>query len=520
MSRRHDELEERLRVLETGLNRFTRFAVEHFPHSIYWLAEDGRILYANPAACELLGYEQEQLCSMKMYEINADLDANNWPAIWGLLKASGRRTFEARHLRNDGRLLEVEVTANFLCIEGEEYSFASARAISAQKALDRRLRQAEKMEAVGRLAGGIAHDFNNQLAAILGYTEVIRMRSRDNPGVLELIEQLKHVIEVASDLTSQLLTFSRPGKIVMEAVNLHELLQAVATIVNRSIDKQIRLEVSLDAMHYWTLGDASQLQSALLNLLLNARDAMPDGGTIRATTSNVNCDTNNASDYPTGLAIGEYVMIAISDTGVGIEPDALDHVFEPFFTTKDLGAGLGLGLAVVYGTLRNHRGAVSVRSEVGHGSVFSLYLPASRAPKGVRAPRAEPASLRLQGHVLLIDDEAAVRDSTTKMLQSLGCTVSSFSDGHAALDYFRAEHLVVDVVILDLMMPGVPSMETLAGLQKVDPHVQVLLASGYSEDGQAQAMLALGARAFMHKPFSMAVLAGQVGALLPHRTGA
>ena len=504
-------------VLEAkGFHQFARFAVEQYPDPIYWLAEDGHILFANYAACQMIGYSFDELTSMKMYDVNEDLDAGNWPAIWGLLKASERRTFEARHRRKDGRLLEVEVIALFWGHDGGEYSCAVVREIGAQKARETRLRQAEKMEAVGRLAGGIAHDFNNQLAAILGYTEVLRLRMREDPAILDLIEQQKHVIEVAADLTSRLLTFSRPGKVVMAPVDLHQLIQAVVTIVTRSIDKQIQLEVSLGAVHSWTLGDASQLQSALLNLLLNARDAMPLGGTIRVETSNTTCDANNVGEFPAGLDTGEYVAITIADTGAGIVPEALDHVFEPFFTTKDGGGGLGLGLAVVYGTLRNHRGGVSVRSELERGSTFSLYLPVSRAPTRSRPRREEPASLRLQGHILLVDDEHAVRDATAKMLQGLGCTVTAFGDGQSALDYFRAEHLVVDVVMLDLMMPGLPSLDTLAGLQRIDPHVQVLLASGYSEDGQAQAMLAMGARAFMHKPFSMAALAGKVGALLPN----
>jgi PAS domain S-box-containing protein len=520
MSQRIDELKAHLRSLETGgLDRFTRFAVEHLSEPLYWIDEDGDIIYANVAACNLVGYEIEQLRSMKMYEINVDLDASNWPAIWGLLKAAGRRTFEARHRRKDGKLLEVEVTAHFLCLDDKEYSCAFIRENGAQKALDRRLRQAEKMEAVGRLAGGVAHDFNNQLAALLGYTEVIRAKARDNPVVLELLDQQRHVVEVAADLTSQLLAFSRPGKVVTDPVDLHALLRSVVAILSRSIDKQIRIEVALEAERYWTFGDTSQLQSALLNLLLNARDAMPNGGTIRLTTANVMYENAAVGDFPSGLAAGEYVMVSVSDTGVGIKPDALERVFEPFFTTKDVGVGMGLGLAVVYGTLKNHRGAVGVSSEIGKGSVFSLYLPASRAPKGTRVLREEPASLRLQGHVLLIDDEAAVRDATAKMLQSLGCTVASFSDGDSAIEHFKLEHLSVDVVLLDLMMPGLPSIETLAALQRIDPGVQVLLASGYSEHGQAQAMLGMGAKAFMRKPFSMAALAGQVGALLPRRAG-
>lgn len=502
---------------ESVVDLFARFAMEHVCDPIFWIDEAANIVYANQAACALLGYDLEQLRSLKMYEINADLDPSKWLGIWGLLKAAGQRTFEARHRRSDGRIVEVEVTATFLCVDGQEYSCAFSREIGARKALDRRLRHAEKMEAVGRLAGGVAHDFNNQLAAILGYAEVLRHRARDDAGTRELLQQQIRAIEVAADLTSQLLAFSRPSKLVTEPVELHELVSSVVTILQRSIDKQIRLEVALEAERCWTLGDSSQLQSALLNLLLNARDAMPDGGTVCITTSNVSCDDAAGADLPSGLSTGEYVLLSIQDTGVGIEPEALERVFEPFYTTKEVGAGIGLGLAVVYGTLRNHKGAVSVTSEVGKGSVFSLYLPVARAPRGARVEREEPASMRLHGHVLLIDDEAAVRSATAMMLESLGCTVQSCGDGDEAIAYFQAEHLGTDVIILDLMMPGISSVDTLTALQRIDPDVQVLLASGYSEEGQAQTMLAMGAKAFLHKPFSMAALAGQVGALLPRR---
>ena len=500
------------------LDRFMRFAVEHLADAIYWIDEPGNIVYANRAASAMTGYDLEVLRTMKMYDINVDLNPTNWIAIWGLLKAAGQRTFESQHRHRSGRLLEVEVTANFLCFENKEYSCAFAREIGARKALDQRLRNAEKMEAVGRLAGGVAHDFNNQLAALLGYTDVIARRARDIPAVLELIEPMKDVIAVAADLSSRLLSFSRPAEPEMRPVDLHDELRSVFSILSRSIDKRIKVVAKLDASRHWCLGDASQLQSAFLNLLLNARDAMPKGGTIRVETRNISHGGGRPESGPSDLTPGDYVSVTISDSGVGMSAEALNHIFEPFYTTKDVGAGGGgLGLAVVYGTLARHGGAVSVTSEEGKGSSFQLFLPVSRAPKAIRESRRPSPKSLLQGHVMLIDDESSVREATSLMLQSLGCTTTAFGDGDEAVEYFRDYAESIDLVLLDLMMPGRPPTETLAALLEIDGQVPVVLVSGYSDEGQVAEMLNMGAKALISKPFNMATLAGKITGLLPRR---
>lgn len=499
-----------------------RFAVESVTDAVYWLDEPGNILYANNAACTMTGYTLSELHALRMYEINVDLDVANWPAIWGLLKATGSRTFEARHQHKDGSMVDVAVSAHFLCIDDAEFSCAIVRDISGHKVMDQRLRHAEKMEAVGRLAGGVAHDFNNQLAAILGYTEVLRRRARAIPEVLELLDPMRDVVQVAADLTSRLLAFSRPGEPDLRPVDLHEELRSVLAILSRSIDKQIRVEANLAAEHHWSLGDASQLQSAFLNLLLNARDAIVDCGTIRICTTNVvrgaqAADTIN--DPLAALTPGDYVLIEIQDTGVGIRPENLQRVFEPFYTTKEVGAGGGLGLAVVYGTLRRHHGLVTVESSVGKGSVFALYLPVARPPRVLRANRPEPLSLRLHGHVLLVDDEPSVRDAAGRMVESLGCSVTAVAEREEAVTYFQTEHATVDLILLDVMMPGRSARDTLAEILKIDSRVPVLLVSGYSDDGEAEALLAMGAKALIRKPFSMATLAKHFSELLPPRPG-
>jgi CheY-like chemotaxis protein len=252
------------------------------------------------------------------------------------------------------------------------------------------------------------------------------------------------------------------------------------------------------------------LQSAVLNLLLNARDAMPGGGTITVATSNVEFEAGAVTLPPLDLEPGGYVVVTIRDTGVGMDAEMQARIFEPFFTTKEAGVGTGLGLAAVYGTAKNHKGAVGVRSSPGQGSEFMLYLPISRVT-AARQHTEEPPSLRLHGHVVVIDDERVVRESEVRMLEALGCTVSSFADAESAIAYFEREHESVDLVVLDFVMPGRSGAETFQALRRIDPSVQVLVVSGYSLDEQVQRLIEAGAQGFLQKPFSMAALAGSVG---------
>jgi len=509
-------LRARVHALELqGLDRFTRFAFEHLTDAAYWMNQDASIIHVNEAACALMGYSSEELQRLKIHEFNVDLSDDTWPAIWGLLKAEGHRTFEARHRHKDGRILDVEVRAHFVDFDGEEYSCAFVRDIGERKELELRLRQAEKMEAIGQLAGGIAHDFNNQLASIMGYSELLGRTVTDNARAMKFVRELGKVAQVAADLTSQLLAFSRRGKFRIEPIDLHRLLEDEVLVLSRSLAKNIRIETELNASRAWTLGDPSQLQNALLNLALNARDAMPHGGTLTLSTANVDIGASTEQARALGLPAGSYVELSVRDTGVGMDRELQQRVFEPFFTTKDVGSGTGLGLSAVYGTVKNHKGAIAIESEVGRGTRFVLYLPTSRSGVAALADGDEPASLRLHGHILVVEDEPALRVVSSQMLQDLGCRVTAVADGDSAIQVFRELRGSVDLVLLDLVIPGTSAMDTLETMRQVDPSVQVIVMSGYSRDGQVQAMLDAGAKDFLAKPFNMATLAGKVGALLP-----
>ena len=495
-----------------GLEQFLRFAAERFSEALYWIDEDANILHVNNHACWLTGYSRQELTAMKVYELNVDLDAGAWPAIWELLRTAGQRTFEVRHRHRDGSVVPCQVSAAMFPFGGHDYSCAFLRDLSERKQLEDRLRQAEKMEAIGRLAGGVAHDFNNQLAGIMGYAELLRREVTHNVKAEELAEQLAAAVKVAADLTAQLLAVSRRGKFLAQVIDLHSLVGDVINMFVRTIDRQVFVHPDLNATQPWTEGDPSQLQSAVLNLLLNARDAMPRGGKITVSSSNRELSGNEAASV--GLTPGRYITLSVKDTGVGIEGETLERIFEPFFTTKESGSGTGLGLAAVYGTAKNHQGAIGVTSNLGEGSTFTLYLPES-ARKGARRERAdEIPCARLRGRVVVIDDDQVVRDTEAKMLTALGCQVTSFADAESALTFFENFHGEVDLVVLDLIMPGMSGKEAFRWLQEVDPHVKVVMASGYSLDDQAQRLLEAGARGFLQKPFTMTTLANTLGPLL------
>jgi len=498
------------------LDRFTQFAVEHLADATYWMQEDAGIIYVNEAASRLIGYTIDELCAMKVYELNVDLDSSRWPAIWALLKAERKRTFEARHRHKDGHVLDVEITAHFLELDGKEYSCAFVRDIGERRQLEQRLRHAEKMEAIGRLAGGVAHDFNNQLAGILGYAEVLRLKIDDCPEAVELVDKLSHVVKVAADQTSRLLAFSRRGKFLVEPVDLHAVLRDVESMLARSIDRRVAIESRLAADRPWVSGDPSQLENAILNLALNARDAMPEGGILTLTTDNIELGAEPDADLPPDLAPGPYIAVSIRDTGIGMDRETRDRVFEPFFTTKDATGGVGLGLAAVYGTVTNHRGGIVVDSEPGAGTSFTIYLPVTRpsASAGSRRDSGEPVGQRLSGHLLLVEDEPDVRDVCAQMLEALGCTVTTAADGGSALATFREHHDRIDLVLLDLVLPRINGPEVFRSIREIDAEVPVVVVSGFSVDGEAQQLIDDGARGFLQKPFTLAALAGAVAQAL------
>lgn len=371
--------------------------------------------------------------------------------------------------------------------------------VTMQKRTEDELRQAQKMDVVGQLAGGVAHDFNNMLTAIIGSAEMMERHVKNDPALVKLLTTIQEAAGRSADLTGQLLAFSRKGSTRTVQVRINNSIQSVISLLERTIDKNIRLTTRLIADRDLVIGDPAQLQNALLNLGINARDAMQDGGTITYATATVYLDATYCGSHSFHIQPGTYVEISVSDTGMGIKKDVIDHIFEPFFTTKGIGKGTGLGLAAVYGTIKEHHGSINVYSEIGIGTVFKLYLPLADEQKDSNIPleKTRPGS----GGILLVDDEVLIREMGQALLEDHGYQVFLAEDGKQALEIYEREQANIQLVILDVVMPVMGGKETLQRLLEVNPDVKVLMSSGFHQDETNDSFIKLGARGFIQKPY-------------------
>ncbi len=369
-----------------------------------------------------------------------------------------------------------------------------------------KLRQTEKLDALGQLSSGIAHDFNNELAAVLGYAELISNRTED-PELQEYAALIAQVARRSAELIRQLLAFSRKGRARSVPVDVHDLVREVATLLGRTIDPRITIHLSLEATRAVTTGDPAQLQSALLNLALNARDAMPDGGELTFATEVVRGET------------GEHLQIRVIDTGVGMSEDVRRRLFEPFFTTKGPGHGTGMGLPAVYGTIDDHRGTIQVDSAPGRGATFTLLLPLTDVAGAPAMAAPAEAVIRGRGHVLVADDVPTVLRVACDVLELLGYRVTACPDGAAALEVYRGAWQTIDLVLLDVMMPRLDGASALAEMHRINPAIRAILASGHPPGPNEQRLLAELGAGFLQKPFTMAELSRCVASMLDARLG-
>lgn len=497
--------------------RLTQFSVDRAGDAAYWMGPDGRLLYVNEKACEVLGYSRDELLSMKIQDINPDFPPDRWDAHWADLRERRTFTIESRHRAKDGRLIPVEVTANHIEFGGQEYNCASARDLTERKRaeeesrhLQSQLIQAQKMEALGLLAGGIAHDFNNLLTGILGYANLLSRRKGGDPEVARAAGAIQSASERASQLTAQLLGFARKGKNLNVPVDLERIVGGIVALLERTQDRRIRIVTSFDPVSSYISGDPSQMDQVVMNLAVNACDAMPDGGRLKITTERVTLDEAFCRERE-GLSPGEYLLISVADTGVGIPAESLERIFDPFFTTKEQGKGTGLGLSMVFGIVKNHGGCVDVRSEVGVGSEFRVYLPLCEAPLPKEGFPSAAVLPRGRGRILLVDDQEPVRDVARDMLEALGYEVITASDGLEGVTRYRGMWRQIDLVVLDMVMPGMSGGDCYRRMKEINPDVRVVLSSGYSMEGAVQNVMSEGILAFIQKPYRMEELSRVVG---------
>jgi PAS domain S-box-containing protein len=388
--------------------------------------------------------------------------------------------------------------------------------ITEHRLMEESLRQAEKMTAIGQLAGGIAHDFNNQLTSILGYADLLANRLED-PALNQFARNIKMSALRSADLTTQLLAFSRKGKFLNAPVDIHSIIGEVRELLKRSIDKRIDIHQHLDANPSVVKGDPTQLQNSLLNLALNARDAMPDGGKLIFSTSIAKCA--DVIDFKNDFPAENCLEISVSDTGVGMDARTRARLLEPFFTTKEKGKGTGLGLASVYGTVSNHGGIIRVFSEVGKGSTFKIFLPVNNELPVRTHENSKPDSIPVggTGRILLVDDESMVLRVAKDMLEMLGYDVTECVSPEMAMELYRKSWREFDLVIIDMVMPGMGGKELFRELRKINPEIKSFLASGYSLDGEAQQILDDGVLGFIQKPFNFNDVSLKIAAVLTSR---
>jgi PAS domain S-box-containing protein len=384
------------------------------------------------------------------------------------------------------------------------------RDLTQTKGLEAQLYHSQKMEAIGTLAGGVAHDFNNLLMGIQGYTALMMLNTDREHPFYDDLQAIRDIVQRAADLTKQLLGFARGGKYDVAPMDLNALARRDLEMFVRT-RKEIECQSEYEPAPWTIEADQNQMSQVLVNLFVNAWQAMPEGGRLALKTENVVVQDAVAAAH--GVEAGRYVKVSVTDTGMGMDALTLQRIFDPFFTTKAPGRGNGLGLASAYGIVRNHMGFIEVSSQKGRGSTFAVYLPASNKP----VASAKTAAAQLAGgseRLMLVDDEDIIREVMKKQLESLGYRVTLARNGLEAVEHFVRPGAATDLVILDMIMPGMGGGETFDRLRAIDPQVKVLLCSGYSLEGQAARILERGCNGFIQKPFSLEALSKKLRDLL------
>ena len=477
-------------------------AVEHAAESIIVTDPAGIIEYVNPAFEKITGYSRHEVigANIELLEsgqhskafFNTIIDTLQQGEIW-----QGRMI----NKRKDHSLYETEATVSPIKNKaGSITNYVSVqRDVSHEVRLERQLRQAQKMEAIGTLAGGIAHDFNNLLMGIQGNISLSLLDVEPSSPLIKNLKKIEQYVQNGVDLTKQLLGFARGGKYEISLLNLNELIKEQNLMFGRT-NKDIIFENEAKPDLWSVEADRGQIEQVLMNLYLNALQAMPSSGTLTTRTGNVTIDQDQYSPYY--VKAGRYVKITIADTGIGMDEEVQQRIFDPFFTTKEMGRGTGLGLASVYGIVKNHEGFINVFSKKGQGTQFEIYLPAS----GKAVPALKKASEKfVEGRetVLLVDDEDMIIDVGTRMLQKLGYQVFIARDGKEAIEVFKKHPEEIDLVVLDMIMPRMGGGETYDRIKQIKPDVKVLLSSGFSINGQASEILNRGCNGFIQKPFNL-----------------
>ena len=511
LARRAATAVETSRLLESLANSEERYRLlfEANPLPMWVYDSDTlRFLAVNEAAVRHYGYTRQEFLAMTITDIRPREDVDKLLADLQSRGGPGSPVPGTwRHRKKDGTLIDVEITAGRVTFEGRAAALVLSHDVTDRLRLEERLGQAEKMEAIGRLAGGVAHDFNNLLTVISGYTEILLATASDGSGQ-EQLGEIAHAAEQAAGLTRQLLAFSRRQVLHPRVLDLNDIVAGMEPMVRRIIGDDVSVGVRLTSGLAPVEADQAQIERVLLNLAANARDAMPDGGRLTIETQNVELDEDYVTSRGEGTP-GANVLLAVSDTGTGMSEDVQRHLFEPFFTTKSPGAGTGLGLATVFGVVKQSGGSIYVYSEEGRGTTFKIYLPAAAGE--VEANAAPDGAERGIETIMVVEDDESVRDLVRIMLETKGYTVLAVAGAEEAERLCTDE---VDLLLTDVVMPEVNGRALAERLSLTSPSMRILFMSGYSDEAVYRHGEISPNAAFIEKPFTDRTLARKVREVL------
>jgi two-component system, cell cycle sensor histidine kinase and response regulator CckA len=486
-------------------------------YGVYRASADGAILMANPALAKMLGYDSER--ELKSLNLAVDVFAESEFSTHLFDQPGRRKQFarvETRWRRKDGTVITVEISGRPVNDDSGEllYFEVLAEDVSHQRTVQDRLRHVQKMEAIGRLAGGIAHDFNNVLGVITGYAEMLSDLAEKDSRIAVMARDIAKAADRGGSLTRQLLAFSRQQVLQPRVINIGQHIRGIESLLRRVLGEDIHLSIQVDECPIHLRADPTQLEQVIMNLIVNARDAMPFGGRLSIEVSGLTLDddycSRNLDAHP-----GHYVRIAIGDTGCGMSPDVQARLFEPFFTTKEAGKGTGLGLATVYGIVKQSHGHITVYSEVGQGTTFKIHLPSCEQPEPIsESPNLPEAVAKGTETILLVEDEAGMRQVVTAYLESNGYVVLTAADPDAAIAIAANHPAPIHLLLTDVILPGMSGVQLAERLVQSRPKLRVLYVSGYTADAIVHHGGQTANLAFLSKPFSLNSLARKVRSVL------
>ena len=491
-----------------------RTILESLEDGYYEVDIDGNFTFFNDSLCEIYGYPKNEMMGLNIRKLTDQETAKRGYSLFNKVYTTGRseKGFEWSITRKDGTNRVVEATVSLKRnTEGVPRGFRGiVRDISGKHRLEAQLQHAKRMESIGTLAGGIAHNFNNLLMGIQGNASMVLLDIDSSNPRQKNLKNIERLVENGAKLTAQLIGYAREGSYEVKPISLNQLVKETSDTFGMT-KKEVSVHQELSEKLYAIKADQGQIEQVLLNLYVNAADAMPEGGDLFLKTMNVT--DKDVTGKPYKVQSGNYVLLTVRDTGIGMDKETRERIFEPFFTTKGLASGTGLGMASAYGIIKGHGGYIDVDSEVGEGTHFSIYLPATE--KVIEKKKVLSDELvKGKGTVLLVDDEEMVLEAGKELLNHLGYEVLLAENGREALELYKKNQDKIDLVLLDMVMPVMGGGEAFDRMKEINTNVKVLLSSGYSLEGEAKEILKRGCDAFIQKPFKIEQLSQKMRGVL------